>query len=34
MIEKYFDGVIPNNNVKEAIDDELISLALETSKES
>ncbi len=30
MIEKYFDGVIPNNNVKEAIDDELISLALET----
>ncbi|MBS5939856.1 methionine--tRNA ligase [Clostridium sp.] len=32
MIEKYFDGVIPNNNVKEAIDDELISLALETPK--
>ncbi|WP_111928368.1 methionine--tRNA ligase [Clostridium tertium] len=32
MIEKYFDGVIPNNNIKEAIDDELISLALETPK--
>ena len=32
MIEKYFDGVIPNNNVKEAIDDELINLALETPK--
>lgn len=32
MIEKYFNGVIPNNNVKEAIDDELINLALETPK--
>ena len=32
MIEKYFDGVIPNNNVKEVIDDELINLALETPK--
>ena len=32
MIEKYFDGVIPNNDVKEAIDDELINLALETPK--
>ncbi len=32
MIEKYFDGVIPNNNIKEAIDEELISLALETPK--
>ena len=32
MIEKYFDGVIPSNNVKEAIDDELINLALETPK--
>ncbi|MBQ6820225.1 MAG: methionine--tRNA ligase [Clostridium sp.] len=32
MIEKYFDGVIPNNNTKEAIDDELINLALETPK--
>ena len=32
MIEKYFDGVIPNSNVKEVIDDELINLALETPK--
>ena len=32
MIEKYFDGIISNNNVKEAIDDELINLALETPK--
>ncbi|MPM07646.1 Methionine--tRNA ligase [bioreactor metagenome] len=32
MIEKYFDGVVPNNNVKEAIDNELINLALETPK--
>ena len=30
MIEKYFDGVIPASTAKEAIDDELISLALET----
>ena len=30
MIEKYFDGVIPAPTAKEAIDDELISLALET----
>ena len=29
MIEKYFDGVIPNNNVKEAIDDLRIPEALE-----
>lgn len=32
MIEKYFDGVIPAPLVKEEIDDELISLALETPK--
>ncbi|MGG7165153.1 methionine--tRNA ligase [Clostridium ihumii] len=32
MIEKYFDGVIPAPQVKEAIDDELISLALKTPK--
>ena len=32
MIEKYFDGVIPAPLVKESIDDELISLALETPK--
>ena len=32
MIEKYFDGVIPEPQVKEAIDDELISLALKTPK--
>ena len=32
MIEKYFDGVIPENNTKEDIDNELISLALETPK--
>ena len=32
MIEKYFDWVIPNNNVKEVIVEELINLALETPK--
>ena len=32
MIEKYFDGIIPANDTKEAIDDELINLALETPK--
>lgn len=32
MVEKYFDGVIPAQNEKEDIDNELISLALETSK--
>ena len=32
MVEKYFDGVIPAPTCKEAIDDELISLALETPK--
>lgn len=32
MIEKYFDGVIPAPLVKEEIDDELISLALDTPK--
>lgn len=32
MIEKYFDGVIPVPMVKEAVDDELISLALATPK--
>ncbi len=32
MIEKYFDGVIPAPLEKEAVDDELISLALETPK--
>jgi len=30
MIEKYFNGVIPSPDVKEAVDEELISLALET----
>lgn len=30
MVEKYFDGVIPVPMVKEAVDDELISLALAT----
>ncbi|SHI84753.1 methionyl-tRNA synthetase [Clostridium amylolyticum] len=30
MVEKYFDGVIPAPTAKEAIDDELIKLALET----
>ncbi|WP_291581361.1 methionine--tRNA ligase [Clostridium sp. UBA6640] len=29
MIEKYFNGVIPSPDVKEAVDEELISLALE-----
>ncbi|MCM0647259.1 methionine--tRNA ligase [Clostridium swellfunianum] len=32
MIEKYFEGVIPAPTAKEAIDDELIGLALETPK--
>jgi methionyl-tRNA synthetase len=32
MIEKYFDGVMPAPKAKEAIDDELIGLALETPK--
>ena len=32
MVEKYFDGVIPVPMVKEAVDDELIALALETPK--
>ncbi len=32
MIEKYFDGIIPAPLAKEDIDDELISLALETPK--
>lgn len=30
MIEKYFDGIIPAQSDKEAVDDELIALALET----
>ncbi|HAG42712.1 MAG TPA: methionine--tRNA ligase [Clostridium sp.] len=30
MIEKYFNGVIPSPDIKEAVDEELISLALET----
>ncbi|MBU5489001.1 methionine--tRNA ligase [Clostridium sp. MSJ-8] len=30
MIEKYFDGIVPAQLDKEAVDDELISLALET----
>ena len=32
MIEKYFDGIIPSGDIKEAIDEELIGLALETPK--
>ncbi|MGL5151940.1 MAG: methionine--tRNA ligase [Clostridium sp.] len=32
MVDKYFDGVIPSPAVKEAVDDELISLALSTPK--
>ena len=32
MIEKYFEGIIPSPTAKEAIDEELISLALETPK--
>lgn len=32
MIEKYFEGVMPAPTAKEAIDDELIGLALETPK--
>ena len=30
MIEKYFDGIVPAQSDKEAVDDELIALALET----
>lgn len=32
MIEKYFDGVMPAPTAKEAIDDELVNLALQTPK--
>ena len=32
MIEKYFGGVVPENTKKEAIDDELINIALEAPK--
>ena len=32
MTNKYFDGVVADKGVKEAVDDELISLALETPK--
>ena len=32
MIEKYFGGIIPSPSVKEAIDDELIKLAMEVPK--
>ena len=32
MIEKYFDGIVPPQEAHEAIDDELINLALETPK--
>ncbi|MEG0308864.1 MAG: methionine--tRNA ligase [Clostridium sp.] len=32
MVEKYFDGVIPAPEVKEAVDEELISLALDIPK--
>nr|WP_074042188.1 methionine--tRNA ligase [Desnuesiella massiliensis] len=32
MIDKYFEGLIPAPTAKEAIDDELIGLALETAK--
>ena len=32
MVDKYFDGVIQAPNCKEAIDDELINLAIETPK--
>jgi methionyl-tRNA synthetase len=32
MVEKYFGGIIPAPTAKEAIDDELINLALETPK--
>ena len=31
MVEKYFDGVVAEPGIKEALDDELINLALETS---
>jgi len=32
MIEKYFDGIVPSQEVHEVIDDELINLALKTPK--
>ena len=32
MSNKYFDGIVNNGNVKEAVDDELIQLTLETPK--
>ena len=32
MIEKYFDGIIPSGDTKEAIDEELIGLAIDTPK--
>ncbi|MEG3041366.1 MAG: methionine--tRNA ligase [Clostridium sp.] len=32
MVEKYFDGIIPAPEVKEAVDEELISLALDLPK--
>ena len=32
MSNKYFDGVVTNKNVKEAVDEELIALTLETQK--
>lgn len=32
MVEKYFDGVIPSPDVKDTVDEELISLALATPK--
>ncbi len=32
MINKYFDGIIPNHNVEEAIDKDLINQALKTAK--
>ena len=32
MVEKYFDGIIPEPNCKEDIDDELVNLALNTPK--
>lgn len=32
MVEKYFDGIMPEPNCKESIDEELISLALKTPR--
>ncbi|MEG1257239.1 methionine--tRNA ligase [Clostridium sp.] len=32
MVDKYFDGIIPAPDVKEVVDEELISLALDTPK--